>query len=158
MIILNSQIWSATVKEAKEKAANSPAWLRAIEKADKQIRRTRYWSFDAAKGELKLMSATSREIYSITAAGHTCPATVSGNKVCYHRAAHRLMTRYAERLDALSVERETKSAQSWSASSGAEVATKTTITVQPARLAEVERAVLVRRSPQGYEHVGGIMI
>ena len=101
MILMNTKIWSETVEEAKGKAAGSPAWLRAIEKADQSLRRfSTYWSFDATKGELRIMSGSNAgHLYVITnITEHTCPAMAGGHKVCYHRAAYRLMCRYVERL------------------------------------------------------------
>jgi hypothetical protein len=76
----------------------------SIEKADKQIRRARYWAYDATKGELKLMSASKSDIYTITADAHTCPAIENGHKACYHRAAHRLMQRYTQALGVATAE------------------------------------------------------
>ncbi len=103
MIILNSKIWAATVSGAKAKAANSPEWLRAIERADREIQRSKYWAFDAQTGVLKLMSTTSGKLYTITA-DHTCEATANGRKACKHKAAHRLMLRYVEKLGVASAE------------------------------------------------------
>jgi hypothetical protein len=141
MIILNSNIWAATVEEAKAKAAHSPEWLRTIEKADKQIRRARYWAYDATKGELKLMSASKSDIYTITADAHTCPAIENGHKACYHRAAHRLMVLYVSRLNAASVEVETKTAQAWNVETGTTTATHTRAIVTDSKGSEAVHGV-----------------
>lgn len=93
-MILNTAIFTATVAEAKAKAANYPAWIRAIDRAVVEIERARYWSF--ADGVLTLISTTSGKRYVIDDA-HECEAK---GKACKHRAARRLMLRYTERLAA----------------------------------------------------------
>lgn len=103
MIILNTKIWAATINEAKAKAAHSPEWLRAIARAEREIQRSKYWAFDAQTGVLKLLSTSSGKLYTVTA-DHTCEATANGHKACKHKAAHRLMLRYVEKLGGASTE------------------------------------------------------
>jgi hypothetical protein len=91
-MILNTQIFNQVVAAAKAKAANSPAWLRAINRAVIEIQRARYWAFDGET--LAIESTTSRKLYRVDAA-HTCEAR---NGVCKHRAARRLLQRYTEAL------------------------------------------------------------
>ena len=96
-MILNTQIFRATVEAAKAKVANQPAWLRAIDRAVVEIEKAKYWSF--ADGVLTIISTTSGKRYVI-GDGHTCEA-VGG--ICKHIAARRLMVRYFERLAAAEV-------------------------------------------------------
>ena len=91
-MLLNIAIFTAVVTEAKAKAANSPVWLRAIDRAVVELNRASYWSF--VDGVLVLISTTSKKRYVIDAT-HTCEAR---NGRCKHIAAHRLMTRYVEAL------------------------------------------------------------
>jgi len=105
-MILNTRIWQDTVTAAKTAASSSPQWTRAIERADLEIRRSRYWSFDGST--LTIQSTTSKKLYKIDDA-HTCDACEKGRKACKHRAARRLMIRYTERLAAAPV-RATKPA------------------------------------------------
>ena len=91
-MILNTQIFNSVVAAAKAKAADSPAWLRAIDRAVTEILRSRYWAF--ADGVLTIQSTSSGKLYRVDDA-HTCEAR---NGVCKHRAARRLLQRYAEML------------------------------------------------------------
>jgi len=68
-MILNTHIWSQTVEAAKLAASNSPAWTRAIERADNEIRRSRHWSF--TNGVLTIQSTTSKKLYRMDET-HTC--------------------------------------------------------------------------------------
>ena len=142
MILLNTKIWAATVEEAKAKAAGSPAWLRAIEKADQQARRGKYWAFDSTTGVLKVMSASSNKLYTITAGEHSCEAIKQGHKACWHRALFRLMQRYTEALGVVAIEAETVRVQNWSASKGHEIREmpRVTITPHPMNTKEQRRA------------------
>ena len=94
-MILNSQIWKQTVAAAILAATGQAAWIRAIERAVKEIEKSAYWSFDGVT--LTIKSTTSGKLYKITAE-HTCEATANGFKACKHKAALRLMLRYSERL------------------------------------------------------------
>jgi len=94
-MILNTQIWRATVEAAIAASSSSPAWLRAIERADTEIRKSRYWAFDGST--LTIQSTTSKKMYRIEAGNHTCEAR---GGICKHRACLRLMQRYTERLHA----------------------------------------------------------
>ncbi|NOT60064.1 MAG: hypothetical protein HOP19_07545 [Acidobacteria bacterium] len=93
-MILNTSIWQAVINEAKAKAVNPPAWLRAIDRAVVEIEKARYWSF--TDGVLTIESTTSRKLYKVDAA-HTCEAR---NGICKHRAARRLMELYFTALQA----------------------------------------------------------
>lgn len=159
MILLNTKIWTATVEEAKSKAANSPAWLRAIEKADVQARRGKYWAFDSTTGVLKVMSSSSSKLYTITAGEHSCDATQNGHKACWHRALYRLMQRYAEALGASAIEAEAVRVQNWSARQGHEIKEYPRITIAPAlpKLTEANAAAFVPKTLKG-EKYGGIDI
>lgn len=94
-MILNTTIWQQTIEAAKTAAANSPAWLRAIERAVIEIEKSKYWSFDGST--LVIISTTSKKTYKIDE-NHTCEACANGHSACKHRAARRLMIRYTERL------------------------------------------------------------
>ena len=94
-MILNTSIWSETIAAAKQAASDSPAWLRAIERAVVEIEKSKYWSFDGAT--LVIISTTSKKTYRIDDQ-HTCEAVANGHTACRHRAARRLMIRYTERL------------------------------------------------------------
>jgi len=96
-MILNTRIWSQTIEAAKLAASTSPAWLRAIERADIEIRKARYWSY--ADGVLTIQSTTSKKLYGVDDK-HTCDACAHGHRQCKYRAARRLMIRYTERLQA----------------------------------------------------------
>ena len=96
-MIFNSQIFNAVIEAAKAKAAGSPAWLRAIDRAATELHKAPYWSFDSTTNTLTLISKTSGKKYTIDG-NHTCDATANGHTACKHRAAHRLMLRYVEAL------------------------------------------------------------
>ena len=113
-MILNTQIWQQTVSAAKVAVSNNSQWLRAIERADNEIRRARYWSFDGST--LTIQSTTSNKMYRVDD-HHTCEACANGHRACKHRAARKLMQRYTERLAAapLSPEPQPTSLQASSA-------------------------------------------
>lgn len=90
-MILNTAIFTATVNEARAKAAGHPAWLRAIDRAVIEIERARYWSF--ADGVLTIISTTSGKRYVVDDT-HECEA----KGICKHRAARRLLTLYFAKL------------------------------------------------------------
>jgi hypothetical protein len=94
-MLLNTYIWSQTVAAAKAAASNNPAWTRAIDRADTEIRKSRYWAFDGST--LTIQSTTSKKMYRIEAGNHACEAR---GGICKHRACLRLMQRYTERLSA----------------------------------------------------------
>lgn len=130
-MILNSQIWKQTVAAAILAVSGQAAWVRAIERGAKEIERASYWSF--ADGVLKLKSTTSGTLYVIDEQ-HTCEAQANGHKACKHKAAHRLMVRYLERLKAFEAQSQT---------------------AKPSMLAEANKAVLAPRTIKG-EKYGGI--
>lgn len=96
-MLLNTQIWSATVEAAKAKSADNAYILRAIDRAVREINRSKYWSF--ADGVLKIQSTTSKKLYVIDAE-HKCEATANGFRYCKHITCALLMKRYQERLAA----------------------------------------------------------
>jgi cobalamin biosynthesis Mg chelatase CobN len=121
-MILNSQIWQATISEAKTLSANNPAILRAIARAMVEIERSAYWSFDGQT--LRIKSTTSRKLYVVDE-GHTCETQ---SKTCKHHIARRVLARCTCNLGAAAVEVETKRAS---------------------MLIEAGKAVMVRRTVRG---------
>lgn len=101
-MLLNTKIFNATVATAKAKSANNPAMLRAIDRAVKEINRSKYWAYDSQTNVLKLMSTTSKKLYVIDD-NHTCDAK---SKTCKHLTARRLMMRYTEALGVVATEGE----------------------------------------------------
>jgi hypothetical protein len=92
--MINTEKFNQIVEAAKMKAANSPAWLRAIEKAAKAI----------LSGEL--IVTTLQHGALVTSANGTYAATDHCNcpaktKHCYHRAGARLMDLYETAPDAV---------------------------------------------------------
>ncbi|HEU0183788.1 MAG TPA: hypothetical protein VFS27_00635, partial [Blastocatellia bacterium] len=86
--MINTQKFNGIVEAAKMKAANSPEWLRAIEKAARML----------ASGELVVtlfaddtaLVTSPNGSYRVN--GHcACKAALSGHSECYHRAAVRLV-------------------------------------------------------------------
>ncbi len=139
-MILNNQIWKATVAAALAVVTGNAAWVRAIERGAKEIERAAYWSF--ADGVLTIKSTTSGKLYRIDDQ-HACEATANSHKACKHRAAHRLLTRYAERLGVATAEGETKRVQNCSSKRGHEVVETQSM------LIEASKAVLVKRAIEG---------
>jgi hypothetical protein len=99
-MIINTKIFTATVATAQQKSITNPAMLRAIDRAVKEINRSKYWAYDSTTNVLKLKSTTSSKLYLIDDA-HTCEAQ---SKHCKHLVARRLMQRYAEALGVASTE------------------------------------------------------
>lgn len=97
-MILNTNIWQATITAAKLAASASPVWLRAIDRAVLEIERSRYWAY--TDGILTIISITSNKSYKIDDA-HMCESRAG---VCKHRAARKLIQRYTERLAAVEPE------------------------------------------------------
>jgi hypothetical protein len=106
-MILNSQIWQATIETAKTKSANNAYILRAIDRAVTEIERAAYWSF--SDGVLTIKSTTSGKLYKV-GDEHKCEAHQK-YAVCKHQVARRLMQRYLEALQVAAVEAETKRAE-----------------------------------------------
>jgi hypothetical protein len=79
------------ISEAKAKAASSPAWIRAIERAAEMILDNAY--MDYSDGELLILS-DSGNIYR--ANGICQCAAFKRNRPCKHRALARLVQRYVE--------------------------------------------------------------
>lgn len=156
-MILNTKIFNATVETAKAKCAGNAAMLRAIDRAVYEINRSRYWAYDAQTNTLRIQSTTSRKLYVVDDA-HACEATANGCKHCKHQVARRLMQRYTEALGVAAVAVETKRVQNWQAGKGVEIVEKKTATVRPAQRTTTTQTVQIRRTAQGYEHVGGIWI
>jgi hypothetical protein len=94
-MILNTRIWQQTVSAAKLAASDSPAWLRAVEKAAAQI------ESNPCITELRdgvLITSDSGNTYH---ANGVCQCKAfSFGQPCWHRAAAQLLTRYRERLAA----------------------------------------------------------
>jgi hypothetical protein len=87
---INQAKFTAIVEAAKAKAANDPKWLRAIERAAKEIISGEMIVTTLAHGAL---ITTARGTYA--ANGHcNCEAARRGHKECKHRAAARLMDLY----------------------------------------------------------------
>jgi hypothetical protein len=101
-MLLNTKIFNQTVETAKLKSANNPAMLRTIDRAVKEINKSKYWAYDSQTNVLKLMSTTSSKLYVIDD-NHTCEAQ---SKTCKHHIARRLMQRYTEALGVVATEGE----------------------------------------------------
>ncbi|MCI0338816.1 MAG: hypothetical protein L0226_14670 [Acidobacteria bacterium] len=89
-----------TVAEAKAKAANHPAWVRAIERAAQVLRENPYIEL-LENGDVLFLSATSNTLYQINGKcaaenGQPCKGYTYNNGVCYHRAIKQLIVRYLE--------------------------------------------------------------
>jgi hypothetical protein len=113
-MLLNTKIFNQTVETAKLKSANNPAMLRTIDRAVKEINKSKYWAYDSQTNVLKLMSTTSSKLYVIDD-NHTCEAQ---SKTCKHHIARRLMQRYTEALGVVATEGERATPpapQAWSA-------------------------------------------
>ena len=87
-----------TVETAKAKAANSPSWLRAIERAAQVLRENPYVEV-LENGDVLLLSATSNTLYQINGRctaenGQPCKGYTYNNGVCYHRCLKRLVDLY----------------------------------------------------------------
>jgi hypothetical protein len=130
-MILNTRIFNQTVETAKAKSAGNPAMLRAIDRAVYEINRSRYWAYDAQAKVLKLMSTTSKKLYTVDDA-HTCEAMANGHKFCKHLVARRLMQRYTEALGVAAVAVETQRVQNWSAKDGHQIVETKRASVIPA--------------------------
>jgi hypothetical protein len=101
-MIINTKIFTATVETAQAKSATNPAMLRAIDRAVKEINKSKYWAYDSQTNVLKLMSTTSSKLYVIDD-NHTCEAQ---SKICKHLVARKLMQRYTEALGVVATEGE----------------------------------------------------
>ncbi len=146
-MILNSNIWAATIETAKAKSEGNAAMLRSISRAVYEIQKASYWAF--AAGILTIQSTTSRKLYTVDDA-HTCEALANGHKFCKHTVARRLMQRYIERLGATEAQAETKRVQNWSAETGHVVVE----TKRASMLTEAGQAVMVKRTVKGEKYNG----
>lgn len=106
-MLLNTKIFNATVETARIKSANNPAMLRAIDRAVREISRSKYWAYDSTANVLKIISTSSSKLYVIDDK-HTCEAIENGHKFCKHAVARRLMQRYTEALGVTAAEGENK--------------------------------------------------
>lgn len=88
---INTVKLSKVVEEAKAKAASSPRWLAAIEKAAEQLRENPYI---AAEGDGLLILSDSGKIY--TSNGVCQCKAFEFKQPCWHRAAVQLVRRYRE--------------------------------------------------------------
>ncbi len=91
MLTLNNTIFTQVLDQAKQAAADSPSWLRAIEKAAEQIE-TNPFIFPAE--DHLIIGSTSGNTYSANGVCQ-CEAFAHG-RPCWHRAAARLVKRYEE--------------------------------------------------------------
>ncbi len=92
--MINSVKLERVVETAKAKAANSPSWLRAIERAAEQLRSNPYI---AEQGDGLLILSTSGEFYH---ANGVCQCKAYRHSLpCWHRAAAQLIKRYNELPD-----------------------------------------------------------
>jgi hypothetical protein len=95
---INKAKFERVVEEAKAKAANSPRWLRAIERAAAAILSGEMIVTTLAHGALV---TTANGTYA--ANGHcNCEAARNNHKECKHRAAARLMDLYETASEAVS--------------------------------------------------------
>ncbi|MGI8642294.1 MAG: hypothetical protein ACR2MG_20375 [Pyrinomonadaceae bacterium] len=72
--------------------ADAKRWQSAIKKAVAELESNPFWNY--ADGELVMMSETSNQLY--TPNGKCGCRAFAENQPCRHRAAARLLTRYAE--------------------------------------------------------------
>src|SRR5262249_55375648 len=87
---INKVQFAQVVETAKAKAANSPAWVRAIERAAEGILSGELIVTTLAHGAL----VTSANGSYMANGSCACRAAQYGHKECYHRAAARLVERY----------------------------------------------------------------
>ncbi len=92
--MINSVKLDRVIEAAKAKAANSPSWLRAIDRAAEQLRSNPYI---ADQGDGLLILSTSGEFYHANGVCQ-CKAFHHG-MACWHRAAAQLIKRYNEMPD-----------------------------------------------------------
>src|SRR5262245_13717995 len=91
--MINTEKFNSIVEAAKAKAANDPKWLRAIERAAREI----------LSGEM-LVTLFADDTALVTTAGGSyrvngvcgCRAAQNGHTQCAHRAAKKLWTLYEE--------------------------------------------------------------
>ena len=150
-MLLNTLVFGQVVAVAKAAAAGNPALLRAIARAVVEINRAKYWAYDSQADVLKLKSTSSGKLYIVDNT-HTCEALANGHKFCKHTVARRLLKRYAEKLNAATVEVETKAVCNWSSRTGHEVVETKRQTVST--LAKAEAAVYVPRTLKGETYAG----
>ncbi len=90
--MLESVAGEAINKLETSNRADAKRWQNAIKKAVSELETNCYWNFDGA--ELIMMSETSNRLY--TPNGKCGCRAFEQNQPCRHRAAARLLTRYAE--------------------------------------------------------------
>ena len=97
--MINETKFNQIVSEAKAKAANDPKWLRAIERAAREI----------LSGEMIVTLFADNTALVTTANGQyrvngvcKCKAAQNGHTQCAHRAGKRLMAAYEETAPAVS--------------------------------------------------------
>ena len=83
---MNKETFNTVVAAAKERAANSPAWVRCLDKASKMLASGELVATVLASGVL----VTSPNGSYLVTAGH-CPCAAR-TKHCYHRCAARIAT------------------------------------------------------------------
>ncbi len=133
---LDTQIFNAIVEAAKAKAADSPAWLRAIDRAVEGILSGELLVTTLSNGAL----VTSSNGSYLANGACSCKSFQFGHKECKHRAAARLIERYEAQVLA------TKAATGIS-----DVATSAAISISPrtlrAQLITDINAIWTRRFP-----------
>jgi hypothetical protein len=87
---INIQKFNQVVADAKEKAANDPKWVRAIEKAAAGILDGSLIVTVLAHGAIVTGKNGSHHANGVC----DCAAALKGHAQCYHRAAARLMHNY----------------------------------------------------------------
>ncbi|MET0466892.1 MAG: hypothetical protein ABW007_27270 [Chitinophagaceae bacterium] len=80
------------IQQAFDKVSGDRRWETAIVKAKQQIESNPFMHFD---GHALLILSDSNEIYSANGTCQ-CKAYRNGRRPCWHRAAARLIKRYAE--------------------------------------------------------------
>jgi len=91
MMSIDQSTMEQVIQDAFDKATGNRRWQVAIAKAKEQIESNPYLHFD---GDALLVLSPSNEIYR---ANGTCQCKAyAAGQPCWHRAAARLMQRYAE--------------------------------------------------------------
>ena len=91
MMNIDESRMQKVIQEAFSKVSGSRRWQSAIAKAKQEIEANPFMHFD---GQSLLILSSSDEIYSVNGACQ-CKA-FQKNQPCWHRAAARLVKRYAE--------------------------------------------------------------
>jgi hypothetical protein len=90
----NTLQFAAVITAAKAAAANSPRWLRAIERATAALMNGELIVTVIADNRSLVMSANGP--YWVVNGHCQCAAAKAGHRECYHRAAARLVEMYED--------------------------------------------------------------